>query len=291
MALTKLIALPSFAQTFFEGVGGLGGPGAAFNAASLQCGFSNTAGRAFWAIAVTPETNAFQVIQGDFHFDALLNVGAPALDPGNPNAANFVTMQFHMVEEFPFLGWGPGFDRVPGQTVNGQPTNDAQFIETPIGDPFTITDTEYAALVTAGAVALFEGDFSRPLSDAFFGAGASWHFRGPGMNGGLIGITLWPTAWHSAIPGNSATVVANATTELHAEVIPELSGLDGLEYNRAQSRVDRCRKCGLPSLRQEWVRDGYTKLLVCPHCQDPVQRDENRQPVQPEDPLGINPTD
>ena len=293
MPLNRVITIPSFQQTFWEGLGGLGGVGVGFNAAQMQCGFNVAAGRAFWVLELSPVTDATQIIQGDFNMDPLYQTTTlnPATGPGP--ATTSVTMQFYMIEEFPFLGWGPGLDRVPGQTVNGLPTNNVQFIETPIGDQFSITEAEYAAFAAGAPRDEFLGNFSRALSDAFFGAGASHRFRGPSMPDGgaeLVGVSLWPVAWVNSTGGDAYTLAGPDMT-MRAEVLPELTGLDGLQYNRAQSRVDRCRKCGLPSLRQEWVRDGYSKLLVCPNCWDPKQRDEDRQPVQPEDPLGINPTD
>ena len=39
---------------------------------------------------------------------------------------------------------------------------------------------------------------------------------------------------------------------------------------RAQGRADECPKCGGKSTRDRWVRDRYTKLMVCPRCYDPM---------------------
>lgn len=39
---------------------------------------------------------------------------------------------------------------------------------------------------------------------------------------------------------------------------------------RAQGRADRCPRCGMPSTRDTWVRDGYLPgMRVCPKCYDP----------------------
>lgn len=35
------------------------------------------------------------------------------------------------------------------------------------------------------------------------------------------------------------------------------------------SRPDFCPRCGNPTFREDWVRDGYTKSRVCTECYDP----------------------
>lgn len=47
----------------------------------------------------------------------------------------------------------------------------------------------------------------------------------------------------------------------------DFTGLEGPW--RALGRADRCPKCGFPSTRDTWVRDGYTQMRVCPKCYDP----------------------
>jgi hypothetical protein len=55
----------------------------------------------------------------------------------------------------------------------------------------------------------------------------------------------------------------------------------------AQSRVDECFKCGTLSLREKWIKDGWTKRLVYPDCYDPPDPLEDRRPVISEGP-GLN---
>ena len=278
MALQRVIVVPTFFQTWFTGRGPVPPQ---FNAAQLTCGFDTTSGDAYWALAATIVTDLTQVISGPFTVSATtLN---SSLDPATPadQPDTSLTMAWFISEEFPFQGWGPGIDRVPGAAT--------AFIETQISDPFTITDLDYEA----GLLLEIPGSFSNPLSDAFFRAGASQAFRGPSMNS-VVGLSLHPVSQLNPNPGNQCAIICSILAPLEpvltADVIPELTGLDGLEYARGQSRVDRCPKCGIPSLRETWVLDGWSKHLVCPHCWDPVDREENRQPVLPEDDQGINPT-
>lgn len=65
----------------------------------------------------------------------------------------------------------------------------------------------------------------------------------------------------------AAPVGVNVTdTVVVVAVVPELSGLVG-PFGR--SRPDWCPKCGHASLRETWIRDGYTRQLVCVDCWDP----------------------
>ena len=67
--------------------------------------------------------------------------------------------------------------------------------------------------------------------------------------------------------------------------VGELTGLEGPW--KARSRADRCPRCGHPSVREEWVRDGYTRTLVCKRCWDPDDPLRYRRVPRPETP-GIN---
>jgi hypothetical protein len=46
-----------------------------------------------------------------------------------------------------------------------------------------------------------------------------------------------------------------------------LTGLVG--HHEAYGRADECPKCGGKSVRDEWVRDAWTDLMVCHRCYDP----------------------
>lgn len=67
--------------------------------------------------------------------------------------------------------------------------------------------------------------------------------------------------------------------------IPLISGLDGPVH--AMSRVDRCPKCIEISPRENWVKDGWTKRLVCPRCYDPDDPLRRRRRLPLEKP-GLN---
>lgn len=62
--------------------------------------------------------------------------------------------------------------------------------------------------------------------------------------------------------GNPARLVTG--TEL-----PLLTGLDGPEYARGQSRVDECPRTGLKGLRETWTRDGWSRALLRPEGYNP----------------------
>lgn len=76
---------------------------------------------------------------------------------------------------------------------------------------------------------------------------------------------------------NSGALVPRLVTEEG----PFLSGISGPVD--AYSRVDRCGKCGLIDVRENFVRDGYsTGLWVCQECYDPAE--PARQPIPPDVP-------
>ncbi len=79
-----------------------------------------------------------------------------------------------------------------------------------------------------------------------------------------------------------AVVATGATLAVGA--VPAISGLDGPGSGR--SRPDACPKCGDISLRETWVRDGYTRMMVCPNagCWDPPDLVGRRTP-RPRRPL------
>ena len=79
----------------------------------------------------------------------------------------------------------------------------------------------------------------------------------------------WPGAWALVLQwvgGNDvlirsaeyATAQANPSLApaLVIDAVSEMSGIQG--DVKAQSRVDRCPRCSRPSIREEWVMDGYS---------------------------------
>lgn len=71
---------------------------------------------------------------------------------------------------------------------------------------------------------------------------------------------------------------------LVTEELPEITGLEGPW--KAEARADRCPKCGTLSTRDTWVRDGYTKMMVCPNCWDPVDDTGRFRPSREGPPIG-----
>jgi hypothetical protein len=65
---------------------------------------------------------------------------------------------------------------------------------------------------------------------------------------------------------------------------PSFTGLEGPYL--AEGRADLCPKCGGPSTRDLWVRDGYLKIFVCERCYDPPDLYGRARP-RPEKP-GVN---
>ena len=69
------------------------------------------------------------------------------------------------------------------------------------------------------------------------------------------------------VSANSATSPFSVNAPLVTfEGEPEFTGLQG-PY-QAWGRADECPKCGGKSTRDTWLRDGYTGMMVCPHCYD-----------------------
>ena len=64
-------------------------------------------------------------------------------------------------------------------------------------------------------------------------------------------------------------VVFSNTAPLVGDETPFLTGLPTTK--RRYSRADWCPRCGKPIFREQLIRDGYTKSLVCSDCWD---RDE-----------------
>lgn len=92
---------------------------------------------------------------------------------------------------------------------------------------------------------------------------------------GTLGLVLRLSSG-SLTFGDSATL---ETTEG-----PFFTGLRGPW--KAQSRADECPKCGGKSVRETWVRDGYTRQLVCPSCYDPPDRTRHRRAGRERPPIG-----
>lgn len=61
-------------------------------------------------------------------------------------------------------------------------------------------------------------------------------------------------------------------TKLLVETVGELSGLEGSIEAGKLSRPEFCSRCGHPVFRQDLVKDGYTRTLVCQDCYDPTER-------------------
>lgn len=80
--------------------------------------------------------------------------------------------------------------------------------------------------------------------------------------------------WHStAHPGQE--------DRLFADAYPFVKGLEG--DVEAQSRKDRCPKCGRWDIRERFIEDGYHRgLLVCEECWDP--EDPPTRPIPPDVP-------
>jgi len=83
---------------------------------------------------------------------------------------------------------------------------------------------------------------------------------------------------HSGFQGNIALVLTftgglvtfDITDTLTADQEPFLTGLH--TGSAKLSRADWCPRCGSPMFREQFVKDGYTKGLVCPSCYDPPTR-------------------
>jgi len=84
--------------------------------------------------------------------------------------------------------------------------------------------------------------------------------------------------------GPTIATAENATYDgavLTAESVSFLTGISGPW--RAQSRVDRCDKCGLIDVREKFVKDGFNPgLWVCKDCWDP--EDLPYEPIPPDAP-------
>jgi hypothetical protein len=95
-------------------------------------------------------------------------------------------------------------------------------------------------------------------------------------------VTPGQVLQHSVFQGNIALVLtftgtettfATASLGLVIDQEPYLTGLP--TTRRRYSSADWCPRCGTPIFREQLIRDGYTKGLVCPQCWD---RDEERYP-------------
>lgn len=122
-----------------------------------------------------------------------------------------------------------------------------------------------------GTTAVVQVDF--PLynsngSATQFAAGLASHSGHTDSNGRrrwLFAMALNPSR-HTNSHGADGCVITNMTLT-YQEAFTGLSG----PY-QARGRADECPKCGGKSTRDTWVRDGYTKLMVCPHCYDEEDR-------------------
>ena len=103
----------------------------------------------------------------------------------------------------------------------------------------------------------------------------------------------WQGAWAFSLQWVGAGDLVLATRQTSAtagpvmvvESVSEMSGIQG--DVKAQSRVDRCPRCSRPSIREEWVVDGYSKTFVCKDCFDPADPLWYRRVPRPVRP-GIN---
>lgn len=94
---------------------------------------------------------------------------------------------------------------------------------------------------------------------------------------------------HSSFQGHIALVLTftgdvtfSTAAPLVGDETPFLTGLPTTK--RRYSRADWCPRCGQPIFREQLIRDGYTKSLVCSDCWD---RAEQRYPM-PRYPKEIN---
>jgi len=103
----------------------------------------------------------------------------------------------------------------------------------------------------------------------------------PLQTGSFVGETesAMQVLGHSGFQGNVALVVTwdgtlstfATTATLVGDETPFLTGIHSGKTR--QSRADWCPRCGTPMFREHFIKDGYTKTLVCPSCYDPpVQR-------------------
>jgi len=96
---------------------------------------------------------------------------------------------------------------------------------------------------------------------------------------------------HSGFQGNVALIVIHTGALCQFDRSPTLVGdetpfLTGLPTTkRRYSSADFCPRCSRPIFREQLIRDGYTKGLVCSDCWD---RDEERYPPY-RPPKEINP--
>ena len=104
------------------------------------------------------------------------------------------------------------------------------------------------------------------------------------FNGTIAFTLLWADAGIFSIHSPMAPYTQTLLPTLVGDNTPALySGLPTTHHR--MSRADSCPRCGQPIFREQLVRDGYTKSLVCSECWD---RAEERYPL-PKHPKEINP--
>lgn len=94
------------------------------------------------------------------------------------------------------------------------------------------------------------------------------------FNGTIAFTIAWEDATAALLHSGVAPTSGALTPTLVGDNTPALfSGLPTGHHRL--SRADSCPRCGTPIFREQLVRDGYTKSLVCKDCWD---RDEERYP-------------
>ena len=114
-------------------------------------------------------------------------------------------------------------------------------------------------------------------------------YRSSRWPGSLAFVLVWTGATRLRLQSaEGAALLPNPSLyapALITESVPEFTGLEGPA--KAQSRADRCPRCGQPSLRETWLQDGYGKTFVCQDCWDPGDPLWHRRTPRPSKP-GIN---
>jgi hypothetical protein len=75
----------------------------------------------------------------------------------------------------------------------------------------------------------------------------------------------WNGVISLGLTNSSSTILTDIT--LVSEELSTLTGLNTAKHR--MSRPDHCPRCAKPMWREDLVKDGYTKSLVCEDCWDP----------------------
>jgi hypothetical protein len=158
------------------------------------------------------------------------------------------------------LNWVWSVGNATAYTLSVYVVNEADPDSYSLTNEPTTTDTNLVGTAT-GALPIDQDTFSLSLDMGPI-AGA---YRRTGWNRILAFAVFADSGSVAFYPDEHLTITGPQLVV--GDPLPEFTGLVG--HGPGISRADRCPRCGQPSLRETWIRDGYKKILVCPPCWDP----------------------